>query len=387
MVTPTNNPLGYLGTDSTNPRDTFYRRRDPTTSDLRLYKLGDRWINTESASAFILVSKSNGLSLWEAIGGGSTQIASLTGNFGGAIFPVAGNVNVFGQSGIRLSGSGNTLMVNNLRDLSAFVVSPVPGEAEYSSVQAAINAAAPTGGVVIILPGQYFENIVLARSVCLLGLIEPIDVNNPQRVAIFGNVTCDPGSVFTSVENIFFSSLVALPTFSEGASSNLILSATNCVFFNFSGGDAIKVAMPAFGGATLNFYNCAIYSGNDAFVLGQNTNTYVTQSFIQPSMNAVNMTSISSLQMEYTNVGGPCTFSGNGAGTFQFCRFFGGPSSCFTQSALTTNCTVTTSTIQSNAGSTFFASGTGAFRVGNCALSGSATVVDPGLTSTVFPSI
>ena len=388
MATPNSFPLGYLGTDSVNPRETYYRRRNPTPTDNRPYKLGDRWINSTSAEAFILVSKTNSLAQWDLIGNSAGVLTQLTGSNAIPVVPVAGNISFQMNSGLSLTSGGPGLLIGtNLRDLSAFVVSRVPGESEYSSIQAAIDAAAPTGGLVIIQPGQYFEDLTLRDGVSLLGLIEPLDVNNAQRVGVFGSVTCAGGSVFTSVENIFFSAIAATPTFSEGLSVNLNFCATNCVFFNFSGADCLKVSMPLAGGATLMFYNCGLYSGNSAFVLGQNTNTYVTQSFLQPTVDAVNMSSLSSMQMEYTNVGGACVFAGNAAATFQFCKFLGGVASCFTQSAITTNCTVTTSTIESNAASTFFASGTGNFRVGNCALPGSAINIDPGLTSTVFTSI
>lgn len=67
MATPNSFPLGYLGTDSINARDTYYRRRDPTPADYRAYKIGDRWINTSSSTPFMLVSKSNLSATWYAL--------------------------------------------------------------------------------------------------------------------------------------------------------------------------------------------------------------------------------------------------------------------------------------------------------------------------------
>ena len=57
--------------------------------------------------------------LWETTGGGNwfnvtpgTGILNtLTGNSGGAIAPVAGNINVVGASGTLVAGSGNTLTI------------------------------------------------------------------------------------------------------------------------------------------------------------------------------------------------------------------------------------------------------------------------------------
>jgi len=74
-------------------------------------------------------------------------IQTLTGDVGPAQFPNFGNINIFGANGIETEGSAglSTLLVKNLRDVSEYVVAPIPGDAGYSSIQAAINQAVADG--------------------------------------------------------------------------------------------------------------------------------------------------------------------------------------------------------------------------------------------------
>lgn len=43
-------------------------------------------------------------------------IASLTGDSGGAILPVAGNINILGGTNVTTSGAGNTITINAMAD-------------------------------------------------------------------------------------------------------------------------------------------------------------------------------------------------------------------------------------------------------------------------------
>lgn len=73
--------LPYLGQDAPNPRNTFYRRRAPTNSDRRLYKIGDRWIDAASQIAYILVGKTATTANWVQFGG-APAVTSLNGLIG-----------------------------------------------------------------------------------------------------------------------------------------------------------------------------------------------------------------------------------------------------------------------------------------------------------------
>lgn len=120
--------LPYMGTDAPNPRNTFYRRRAPTNSDRRLYKVGDRWIDTASQIAYILVGKTATTANWVQISGagGVTSLNGLTGaltivNQGGngavtVTTPGSGGPNSIGLSvnvdGVTIQIVGNQLVAN-----------------------------------------------------------------------------------------------------------------------------------------------------------------------------------------------------------------------------------------------------------------------------------
>lgn len=94
---PTNIP--YLGLPEQNPRDTFYRPRAPTVKDYSIYKVGDRWVNRPSQTAYILVSKANGIATWTMMASAAGPIMTINSQP-----PVANNMN-FVNSGAVAIGS------------------------------------------------------------------------------------------------------------------------------------------------------------------------------------------------------------------------------------------------------------------------------------------
>jgi hypothetical protein len=88
--------------------------RDPTSTDLN-YKLGREWINKSTPSIWYLGSKTTSVATWIAAGSGTSGgVVTLTGDSGGAISPLAGNITVVGDSadGMSVVGTANTLTVN-----------------------------------------------------------------------------------------------------------------------------------------------------------------------------------------------------------------------------------------------------------------------------------
>lgn len=114
MVTPTQNPLGYLGIDSPNPRNTFYRRRAPTSADFRAYTVGDRWIDLTSSQAYILTSKSGNSAFW------------------------------FGFSSSPISGSGTTVGATSI-DIVTFPLGLTPGAYSFICNGSAFDSVTPSG--------------------------------------------------------------------------------------------------------------------------------------------------------------------------------------------------------------------------------------------------
>jgi hypothetical protein len=119
-----NTPVGTfnyaqsVGSASTNPFITIIESRAPTGNDgpNQKYLVGQRWVNASDGHAeyFLLGYISSGgvvQANWTQLSGGSGNIQTLTGDTGGPISPVAGNINIVGDglSGATFHGAGNTL--------------------------------------------------------------------------------------------------------------------------------------------------------------------------------------------------------------------------------------------------------------------------------------
>lgn len=111
MTVNPQNLFPYLGVRAKTPPDLIKQTRNPTTSDYQ-FQIGTLWVNTTGVDSFQLVGISGQTATWVSLGGGTTQIATLTGDTGGAISPTAGNINILGGTGASVAGSGSTLTVN-----------------------------------------------------------------------------------------------------------------------------------------------------------------------------------------------------------------------------------------------------------------------------------
>jgi hypothetical protein len=105
--------IGYTGTYANRPPNIHFNDRDPNQYDTQNYSLMDFWLNTVSLNIFCLVSlagnsSSKGmLADWVPLStGGVGTVDTLTSNTGGAVSPLAGNINVVGD-GVTITGIGN----------------------------------------------------------------------------------------------------------------------------------------------------------------------------------------------------------------------------------------------------------------------------------------
>jgi hypothetical protein len=118
---------------------------------------------------------------------GTHVLETLTGNSGGAISPIAGNINVIGTNTTTIVGNPatNTLTITPTSSgypITPYVVGPV-GQAGYQTIQSAVNAAnAAGGGQVWIQEGTYTENLTLFSGIQLSSPSE-------QSVTIIGTHT------------------------------------------------------------------------------------------------------------------------------------------------------------------------------------------------------
>lgn len=100
----------YMGVEALNPPNLVQAERAPTSSD-KAFAKGTIWLDTTNLASY----QWPGVTNWISLGSGTTgAVVSLTGDSGGAIVPVAGNITVVGDSadGLSVVGTAGTLTVN-----------------------------------------------------------------------------------------------------------------------------------------------------------------------------------------------------------------------------------------------------------------------------------
>lgn len=98
----------YLGVRAILPPDLQTALRAPTSSD-RAYVKGTLWLDTAASSAYMWPGTGD----WISLGSGTTgAIVTLTGNSGGAISPVGGNIDIVGGAGVTVVGTAGTLTIS-----------------------------------------------------------------------------------------------------------------------------------------------------------------------------------------------------------------------------------------------------------------------------------
>ncbi len=98
----------YMGVRAILPPDLQTARRAPTSSD-RAYVKGTLWLDTVAGAAYMWPGSGN----WISLGSGTTgAVVTLTGDSGGAIAPVGGNIDILGGSGVTVTGTAGTLTID-----------------------------------------------------------------------------------------------------------------------------------------------------------------------------------------------------------------------------------------------------------------------------------
>jgi len=108
-----NNYAVAVGTSTDNVAVPFYALVNPTSTNVG-FPIGKRWVNTAGNTVYSLTSYTPSagalVANWQADAGGSILVSTLTGDSGGPISPVLGNINLLGTAlEISTVGSGNTI--------------------------------------------------------------------------------------------------------------------------------------------------------------------------------------------------------------------------------------------------------------------------------------
>ena len=105
---PPPGPLAYSGEVAV---PFLTRTFNPTTSNNQ-FPVPTIWINTETSSAFILVSKALGVAIWLALGGPPGVLDTITTPDGTVVVPFANNIDFLNGTGMNITGSGSNITFN-----------------------------------------------------------------------------------------------------------------------------------------------------------------------------------------------------------------------------------------------------------------------------------
>lgn len=131
----------YLGVKAIAPPDLQIAARAPTTSDTA-YAKGQLWLDTAADASY----QHAGSGTWILLGGAAGAVGSLTGDSGGAIAPVAGNIDILGTtSQIEVVGTAGTL--------TASLSDGVPRSVSVTLTAAEVKALATTQIELVAAPG------------------------------------------------------------------------------------------------------------------------------------------------------------------------------------------------------------------------------------------
>lgn len=98
----------YMGVRAILPPDLQMATRAPTSSD-KAYVKGTLWLDTVADAAYMWPGSGN----WISLGSGTTgAVVTLTGDSGGAIAPVGGNIDILGGAGVTVTGTAGTLTIS-----------------------------------------------------------------------------------------------------------------------------------------------------------------------------------------------------------------------------------------------------------------------------------
>lgn len=105
-------PTQYKGVLAKTPPNLIFAERAPVDGADVAFNKGDIWVDTSALTSYQFAAVGGA---WIVLGSGATGgVVTLTGDSGGAISPVAGNIDIVGDStdGVSVVGTAGTLTVN-----------------------------------------------------------------------------------------------------------------------------------------------------------------------------------------------------------------------------------------------------------------------------------
>ena len=296
MSTPQNLYSQSAGQVSSADFLSVIQQRDPTSADSH-YPVGKRWINESSNAEWVMTSKST----------------------------IGGVVTAHWESSTTLSGGA---------PISKYIVD-ADGSADYTTIQAAINAANSAGvpATVYVRPGTYTENLTLVSTIDVVGSIF-------SGVTITG-VHTPPASGRFTFQNVTLTSATHIFSSAVAGSATLIIE------------DAVVTVTNGYVFSLLNWTGSLIISDTDANGTNDGivNNTGGATVILHDSTLGVGtgnsmVASGGVVQILETQVGCPVTFGGAGTVTVDAgCTFTRTITTANTAAVTITNCNLSTGAI------------------------------------------
>ena len=210
--------------------------RDPDSNDTGYY-FGQMWVNKFDGTVHILASVNSGMANWIPVGSGSGNVSSLTGNTGGGVTPLSGNIDIVGSGSINVAGTSGTLTITSTATSNAI---------QYLAGNSGGNIA-PAAGIV---------NVVGSGMVSVAGTGNTLTISASTTGFVWNNV-----SAFTNIvaNNGYFCN-------ASGGSFNLTLPASPTI------GDTYRVCLVNSGGNQITIN----YNANQFISLGKASTTVTT---------------------------------------------------------------------------------------------------------------
>ena len=125
--------------------------RSPTSADID-YPLGQVWVRTDTAQVYILALLASGAATWTLASPGASDVDTLTGDSGGAISPLGGNITLAGGTNITSAGAANTITFN--LDAAITLATSVTSPLYTAAAATDVRITAPAGEDIIIKMGD-----------------------------------------------------------------------------------------------------------------------------------------------------------------------------------------------------------------------------------------
>lgn len=234
--------------------------------------------------------------------------------------------------------------------ITPFVVGP-KGQAGYSTIQSAIDAAVRAGGIsqaIFVQPGIYRENLDFSQTTALkagITLVGAAALGDEGQVEIIGTHT-PPSSGTLVVRNFRLSDARAIFSSQEAGNGHLViidafLNVKNGYtfdlphwkgifeLFDINPGSEIDGGINNTGGGTLFMFSAGLGSGSSKSMHLSGTVVVGEADISCP----VNFGDGSSIQMDNVQFAHSVTFSGNAKGSLNTCRFNGGSTPAITMAS------------------------------------------------------